>query len=532
MMAAGPRDGLQSPEPAIRLRGIWKSYPGGVQANQGIDLDIARGSIHGLLGENGAGKSTLMKILFGLVSPDEGEIRLDGRSVTFRSPADALEAGIGMVQQHFSLIPDFTVAQNLMLGHEPTRLFGWLDVKTASEQIRALSERYGFRIDPGSRVADLSVGARQRVEILKILYRGAEILILDEPTASLTPQEAAELHAVLRTLREQGRTVIFISHKLGEVIDLCDRVTVLRDGSVVGEREINPDTREPGKPRDQTERRLARMMVGRELPSGPGRPHEPGRPALVLEGATDGRTLAALDLEVRGGEIVGVAGVEGNGQASLVELILGIRKCQSGRIELDGRDVTGWPVGRRLRAGIAHIAEDRQGAGLILTMPIADNAVIGFQDQPPFARGARWLSPHEIREFAQSLVERFDVRTPSVRVSAGSLSGGNQQKLVVGRELARKPSLVIAAQPTRGLDLGATSFVHSELDALRAEGRAVLLISLDLAEIMALSDRIIVLSAGTIVGSARPAEVDEETLGLWMTVGAKDRRPAEAGRHP
>ncbi|MBI4260417.1 MAG: ABC transporter ATP-binding protein [Actinobacteria bacterium] len=519
---AGP-DAVQAPEPAVRLRGIWKTYSGGVQANRGIDLAVRAGSIHGLLGENGAGKSTLMKVLFGLVSPTRGGIELSGRKVRFGSPADALEARVGMVQQHFSLIPDFTVTQNLILGNEPTTRFGRLALRAAAARIQELSDRYGFRIDPNARVADMSVGARQRVEILKILHRGAEVLILDEPTAALTPQESAELHGVLRTLREQGRTVIFISHKLAEVIDLCDRVTVLRDGEVVGEREIGPEHRGPGPDRDAVERDLARMMVGRDLPAGPGRPHAPGAPVLILSGATDGGALAPIDMEVRGGEIVGLAGVEGNGQNELIELILGIRGCASGRILLNGTDVTRWPVDRRLRAGIGHIAEDRQSAALVMSMPVAENALLGYQNQPRFHRRGRWLSVQRIRDFAAELVRRFDVRTPSVRVTASSLSGGNQQKLVVGRELARRPSLIVAAQPTRGLDLAATSFVHEELDELRADGRGVLLVSLDLTEIMTLSDRILVVSGGAMVGSARPSEVDEETLGLWMTRGRTDR---------
>jgi len=510
--------GHPASEPAVRLTGVWKTF-GDVRANRGIDLAVRAGSIHGLLGENGAGKSTLMKILFGLVSPDGGRIEVHGRSHSFASPAEALAAGVGMVQQHFSLIPDFTVTQNLVLGHEPTTRAGWLDLDSAAAEISALSDRYGFRIDPNARVGTLSVGSRQRVEILKALYRGAEILILDEPTASLTPQEAAELHQVMETLRSQGRTVIFISHKLAEVIELCDRVTVLRDGSVVGEREVAADMRVAGPTREGIERELARMMVGRDLPPGPARPHSAGELVLRLAGATDGDRLDPLDLEVRGGEIVGVAGVEGNGQAELVELILGIRRCAGGAVELNGRDVSKLSVSRRLRSGIGHIAEDRHAAALILNMEIAENALIGSESQRRFNLRGAWLSPGRVRRFARGLAERFRIRTPSVRIPAASLSGGNQQKLVVARELARRPSLIIAAQPTRGLDLGAMSFVHHELDELRAAGKGVLLVSLDLTEVMALSDRIVVMSRGAIVGAARTSEVDEETLGLWMTRG-------------
>jgi ABC-type uncharacterized transport system ATPase subunit len=520
-MAEARVEGMRTGEPAVRLTGISKTFSSGAQANRNVDLTVLAGSIHGLLGENGAGKSTLMKILFGLVGADAGTIEVQGKAASFGSPADALAQGVGMVQQHFSLIPDFTVAENLVLGKEPKTRFARIDLERANHDIAAMSERYGFRIDPRARVGSLSVGARQRIEILKILYRGAEILILDEPTAALTPQEAAELHQVMRTLRGQGRTIIFISHKLTEVIELCDRVTVLRDGAVVGEQEITPEVRMAGPGREEFERVLARMMVGRELAPGPDRPHQAGDVMLRLEGATDGVTLSPIDLEVRAGEIIGLAGVEGNGQSSLVELILGIRRCTSGRVELRGRDVTRLPVAKRLKAGMAHIAEDRHTAALVLSMPLTDNAVIGFQDQEPFARGGLWLSPRIIRTFARSLVKRFSVRAASVRAPVSALSGGNQQKLVVGRELARGPSLIIAAQPTRGLDLAATRFVHQELDQLRAAGRAVLLISLDLTEVMALSDRVVVISRGTIVGSARPSEVDEETLGLWMTRGAE-----------
>jgi simple sugar transport system ATP-binding protein len=502
----------------VQLSGIWKTF-GDVRANRGIDLAVKAGSIHGLLGENGAGKSTLMKILFGLVEPDEGTIEVNGVPHAFSSPADALAAGVGMVQQHFSLIPDFTVVQNLVLGHEHKRRFGWIDLEAPSREIAALSERYGFRIDPGSKVAGLRVGARQRVEILKALYRGAEVLILDEPTAALTPQEAGELHEVMETLRRQGRTVIFISHKLAEVIELCDRVTILRDGSVVGHREITDPVREPGAERESFERDLARMMVGREIPPRPNRQHTTGDTVLLLRGATDGDRLEPLDLEVRAGEIVGVAGVEGNGQAELVELILGVRGCAAGAVVLNGQDVSRLSVGKRLRSGIGHVAEDRHAAALVMDLPISDNALMGYEGQRQFNAGGIWLAPGRVRRFARTLAKRFRIRTPSVRVPAASLSGGNQQKLVVARELARRPSLVIASQPTRGLDVAATSFVHDELDDLRAQGTAVMVVSLDLSEVLSLSDRIVVMSRGAIVGSADAGEVDEETVGLWMTRG-------------
>jgi ABC-type uncharacterized transport system ATPase subunit len=502
--------------PAIRLIGISKWYRS-VRANHEIDLTVEAGTIHGLLGENGAGKSTLMKVLFGLISSDAGTVEVAGEGVVLRSPADALRAGIGMVQQHFSLIADFTVVENLVLGDEPRRGRWRLDLAGATTRIAELSERYGFRIDPERRIGDLAVGARQRVEILKALFRGANVLILDEPTAALAPQESRELFAVLTALRQQGRTVIFISHKLPEVIELCDRVTVLRDGEVIGLREISPADRVPGQGRTDLEAELATMMVGRALPSPPERTGSAGRPILTMAGAGDGDGLGPLDLEVKGGEILGVAGVEGNGQTELVELLLGVRPCVQGRLTLDGNDITTMSVAKRLRSGVAHIAEDRHAAGLAMRMSLIDNAALGFQGQAPFARRQYWLSGRNMALFARSLIRRFGIRSASVAVPARSLSGGNQQKLVVGRELARKPLLMIATQPTRGLDVGAAAFVHQELSALRADGYAVLLISLDLSEILALADRLVVLSQGQVVGTATPGDVDVETIGTWMT---------------
>jgi general nucleoside transport system ATP-binding protein len=509
------------------MRNIIKRYPG-VVANHGISLEVAAGSIHGLLGENGAGKSTLVRILFGLVHPDAGSIEVHGSVVEFADAGDALAAGIGMVQQHFSLIDDFTVAENLVLGREPVNR-GRLDLRRAEGQIRELSDRYHFRIDPTWRVGDLSVGARQRVEIIKALYRGAQILVLDEPTAALAPQEVDELMAVLERLREQGRTVILISHKLSEVVSVCDRVTVLRDGEVVGHREIDDAEREPGARRDDLMHELARMMVGRELPQPPRRDTSPGRPVLELEGVTDGDRLEPIDLVVRGGEIVGIAGVEGNGQAELVEIVLGVRKCRGGRVILDGRDITRCSVEARLRAGLAHIAEDRLVAGVAEGMDLTHNAVLGFHNTRPLARGHVWLSLRRTREFAASVVTRFQVRAVDLSHPLSSLSGGNQQKLVVGREFTRRPSLMVAAQPTRGLDIGAAAFVHEELAELRRRGAGVLLVSLELSEILELADRIVVLCAGRIAGQARPGEVDTSVLGSWMTGGASTRPTVGTG---
>jgi len=500
----------------LRMCGITKRY-GTVVANDRIDLSFAHGSVHGLLGENGAGKSTLMKVLFGLVTPDEGFIEKDGRRVEIGSAADSIRLGIGMVQQHFSLIDDFTVAENLVLGHEPRRR-GLLDLDSAHQQIQELSDRYRFRIDPLQRVGDLAVGARQRVEILKALYHGAEILILDEPTAALAPHEVDELSRVLLELREQGRTVIFISHKLGEVVSLCDRVTVLRDGAVGGEREIEASEREPGTARTDLVGELARMMVGRDLPEPPPHDTVAGDVVVAVVDAADGERLGPVSFTISAGEILGVAGVEGNGQTELIELLVGVRRCRKGRIELSGDDITHWSVRRRLESGLGHIAEDRHGTAIAEHLDLAHNVTLGFDRIEPMARARRtWLSLVSMKRFASGLVTRYRIQAGGVTDPISSLSGGNQQKLVVGRELCRSPLFFIAAQPTRGLDVGATAFVHEELANLRRKGAAILLVSLELNEVLALADRIIVMSDGHVAGEMASSDVDTVTLGLWMT---------------
>jgi ABC-type uncharacterized transport system ATPase subunit len=498
---------------AVEMRNIVKQFPG-VVANDGVNLEVRQGEIHGLLGENGAGKTTLMNVLYGLYHPDGGQILIDGEEVTFHSPGEAIAAGIGMVHQHFMLIPVFTVAENLVLGDEPVRGGVTLDIERAEKGVQELSERYGLMVDPAARVEDISVGIQQRVEILKALQRGARTMILDEPSAVLTPQEVEELYAVMEQLRADGRTFIFISHKLHEVLRITDRVTVLRDGKVIG--TVNTA--------ETNERELARMMVGRDVVLRIQKDKStPGEPVLRVEGlsANDYRDLPAVrdvSFEVKTGEIVGIAGIEGNGQTELIEVLTGLRPPQEGHVFLDGNDVTGQPPVRLFHQGMAHIPEDRHRRGLILDFNIAENVILGYQDDPPFARGPQLLM-RKVFEFAQQVVSKFDVRTPDIRLHADTLSGGNQQKLIVGRELERHPRVLIAAQPTRGLDVGAIEFVHQQLVNERDAGKGVLLISLELSEIMSLSDRILVMYNGEIVGTTTAEDATEEMLGLMMAGG-------------
>lgn len=493
----------------IEMRGVTKRFPG-VVANDGVDLSIEQGEIHGLLGENGAGKTTLMNILYGLYGPDGGEILVRGKPVHFDSPHGAIAEGIGMVHQHFMLIPVFTVAENLVLGAELTR-GPFLDMAGAEAKVRELSAKYGLKVDPTAKVEDLPVGIQQRVEILKALYRSAEILILDEPTAVLTPQEVEELYAILHALRDQGHTIIFITHKLREVLNICDRVTVLRDGKVVGTQST----------RGVTEAALASMMVGREVMLRVEKPPvTPGPAVLQVRNlrARNNRGLVALDgvsFEVRAGEVVGMAGVEGNGQTELAEVVTGLRRAESGHVLIDGQDLTNRHPGDLFRAGVAHIPEDRHQRGLVLDFSLLENLLLGFQDTPPYARGPE-LDYDVARSTAKRLLADFDVRAPGSDTMARTLSGGNQQKVILAREFERRPKLLVAAQPTRGLDVGATEFVRQQLVRQRSEGKAVLLISSDLTEIMDLSDRIIVMFEGRIQGEVAAAEANEEVLGLLM----------------
>jgi general nucleoside transport system ATP-binding protein len=491
-------------EPLVRLEAITKRFPG-VVANNAVDLELRAGEIHGLVGENGAGKSTLMRVLYGLYPPDDGRILIRGREVRFSSPRQAIALGVGMVHQHFVLVNRFTVAENVILGSEGGRL---IDLEDAEERIGELGSQFGFAVDAAARIEDLSVGEQQRVEILKALYRGVDVVILDEPTAVLTPQEVDELFANLRRLRTAGKTVVFISHKLDEVLSICDRITVLRRGRVVGETTADRTTKAE----------LAEMMVGRPVLFRLDKPEVAiGAPVLQVEALDLANKLRGLSLEVRAGEILGVAGVEGNGQRELAEVLLGLRVPSGGRILLDGKDLSGRSVEDIRDRGVGYIPEDRHGRGLVLEMTIWENVVLGRQARPGFARFGILLI-RKIKELAARLVRAFDVRARSISVQAATLSGGNQQKLILARELDGELRLLIAAQPTRGLDVGAIEFVWRRILEQKAAGTAVLLISAELEEIYELSDRIVTIYEGRITGEYPPDVVPEE-LGIGMTGG-------------
>jgi ABC-type uncharacterized transport system ATPase subunit len=504
-------------ELVLEMRGIRKEFPG-VVANDDVTLDVRRGEVHALLGENGAGKSTLMNILYGLYHPDAGEILLQGKHITFGSARDAIQAGIGMVHQHFMLIPVMTVAENIVLGVEPSNHL-LLDERGAEKRVRELSTRFGLAVDPTALVSDITVGQQQRVEILKALYRGADILILDEPTAVLTPQEANELFAIVNSLKADGKSIIFISHKLNEVLEIADRITVLRRGKTI---ETVP--REGA-----TEQSLAKAMVGRDvLLRVEKAAATPGDVMLSVEDlhVVDERGIEkvrGVSFEVRTGEVVGIAGVDGNGQSELIDAITGLAKIQGGKVRVAGQEVQGAGARGMLDAGVGHIPEDRQRRGLVLEFSIAENIALHDYGRPPDSRWG-WLFPRRLAERARRLIREFDVRGGGALTPAGGLSGGNQQKVVVAREIERDPKVLIAAQPTRGLDVGAIEYLHRRIITERDEGRAVLLLSLELEEILSLSDRVLVIYEGEIVGE-HTGDVSEDEIGLEM-LGAKEQPAA------
>ncbi|MGB3701174.1 MAG: ABC transporter ATP-binding protein [Anaerolineales bacterium] len=496
--------------PLLELRGITKRFPG-VLANDSIDLELNEGEILALLGENGAGKTTLMNVLYGLYTPDEGEILVRGEKVNIQGPHDAIDKGIGMVHQHFMLVPVFTVTENVMLGVEPIKNGVFLDRKSASQRIEEISSQFSLDVDPQVLVEDLSVGAQQRVEIIKVLYRQAEILIFDEPTAVLTPQEVDELFKVIHSLVDQGKSLIFITHKLNEVLEIADRIMVLRQGKIVGS----------AIPAEATMASLANMMVGREVLLEVDKPPANyGEVVLDVDELVvkDDRQLLAVDqvsFEVKAGEILGIAGVQGNGQTQLVEALTGLRKVESGQIRINGTDTTSFSPREITEVGSAHVPEDRQRDGLVLSFSVADNLVLNTYYQPPFSKGMN-LQQGEIEKAAVERVEAFDVRTPSIFVPVSNLSGGNQQKVIVAREFSRPINLLIASQPTRGLDVGSIEYIHAQIMKKRNDGTAVVLVSPELDEVMSLSDRIAVMFAGKLIAIMPAEEATREKLGLLM----------------
>jgi simple sugar transport system ATP-binding protein len=496
--------------PVLELSNITKRFPG-VLANDHIDLTLNQGEILAMLGENGAGKTTLMNILYGLYQPDEGEIKVRGEKIIVRSPTDAIKAGIGMVPQHFMLIPVFTVTENVMLGEETLKTGGFLDRQTAAERIRQISKDYSLEVEPNAYVKDLPVGVQQRVEIIKLLYRNAEILIFDEPTAVLTPQEADELFIIMRALAKQGKSIIFITHKLREVLDVADRIMVIRRGKVIG-------TTLPGEADRNT---LASMMVGRQVNLEVEKaPAQAGEVVLEVRNlvVTDQRRQVTVDdvsFDIRMGEILGVAGVQGNGQTELVEAVTGLRTPASGTIHLLGHDITNATPREVTELGSAHVPEDRQRDGLVLPFSVADNLVLNTYYLSPYARGVVMNEKIVLKQALQR-IEEFDVRTPSPMTAVGSLSGGNQQKVIIARELSRPIKFLVASQPTRGLDVGSIEYIHSRIVDKRDEGCAVLLVSPELDEIMELSDRIAVMYRGKILAVVNARDVSKEYVGLLM----------------
>jgi len=504
----------------LELRGITKQFPG-VLANDDVDLKVSEGELVALLGENGAGKSTLMNILYGLYTADKGEILVDGEPLVLGSPAESIAAGIGMVHQHFMLVPVFTVAENVILGVEPVGTGGWINRRRAAQSVREISEQYGLEVDPNALIEDLPVGLQQRVEIIKVLFREARFLVLDEPTAVLTPQEVDELIAIINSLKEAGKGIIFISHKLKEALEIADRIVVMRAGKTVGEVV----------PADTSENELAALMVGRPVELVVRKDKaQPKEPVLVVEDLVvqDDRSAVAvkgLSMKVHAGEIVGIAGVQGNGQSELVEAITGLRTPLAGQVILSGEDVTLDSPREIHRRQVAHVPEDRQRSGLVLSFTVTENMILDSYYDPPFSKGVV-MDWDEARKQAVELVEQYDVRTPSVDVDLSTLSGGNQQKVIAAREFNRDVKLVIASQPTRGIDVGSIEYIHSRIVEERDNGAAVLIVSSELDEVMALSDRLLVMFDGRIVGEFDPKQTTNAEIGLFMLGSGGDQPDA------
>jgi len=520
-----PIKGVTNLDYVIEMLGIRKEF-GNFVANNNITLQLKQGEIHALLGENGAGKSTLMNVLFGLYQPEGGEIRVRGKAVKITNPNIANDLGIGMVHQHFMLVENFTVTENIILGTEPTKM-GIVNIKDAAKKVQALSEKYGLDVDPNAKIEDITVGMQQRVEILKTLYRGAEILIFDEPTASLTPQEITELIQIMRRLIAEGKSIILITHKLKEIMEVSDRVTIIRKGEGIGTvvtAATNPD-------------QLAEMMVGRQVEFKTEKTDAtPTDEVLAIENlvVTDYRNIdkvKGLNLNVRKGEIVGIAGIDGNGQSELIEAITGLRKIKSGKVKLNGKDITNMKPRKITEEGVGHIPQDRHKHGLVLDFPIGHNIALQTYYQSPIAKGFV-MDYKKVSEKAHQIIKEYDVRTGNGEMTpARALSGGNQQKAIIGREIDRNPDLLIAALPTRGLDVGAIEFIHSRLIEQRDKGKAVLLISFELDEVMNVSDRIAVIYDGQIVDELNPKETTEQELGLLMAGQSKKniKRDAKEG---
>ena len=513
-------DGMGENTPyAIEMLNITKRFPG-IIANDNITLQLRRGEIHALLGENGAGKSTLMSVLFGLYQPEEGTIKKDGKVVSIKNPNDATALGIGMVHQHFKLVECFTVLDNIIMGVEPTKM-GFLQKKEARRKVMELSERYGLHVDPDAKIEDITVGMQQRTEILKMLYRDNEILIFDEPTAVLTPQEIDELMQIMRNLAAEGKSILFISHKLAEIMAVSDRCTVLRKGKYIG--TVNT--------KDTTAQELSAMMVGRNVNFHVEKEDkEPGKVILKVENMTvashlhKNNAVKNVSLEVRAGEIVCLAGIDGNGQTEFVYGLTGLEPLVSGKITLNGKDITNAPIRERSVSGVSHIPEDRHKHGLVLDYSLEDNIVLQRYFEPEFTK-AGFLRRKNIREYADQLIEQYDIRSGQGPVTiARSMSGGNQQKAIVAREIDRDPQLLIAVQPTRGLDVGAIEYIHKQIVAARDAGKAVLLVSLEMDEVLDVSDRILVMYEGEIVGELNPKKTTAEEMGLYMAGAKREER--------